>query len=84
MRPSFLVAALLLLASGCATTPAAANVPGLDPELRGYAYPFTVHELEFESQRQPLRMAYMDERPADWQVDCLAVGDALVNRVQVG
>jgi pimeloyl-ACP methyl ester carboxylesterase len=66
MRRISLVAALLLVASGCATTPAA-RAPGFDPELHDYAYPFAVHEFAFESQRQPLHMAYMDERPADWK-----------------
>ncbi|HYI01603.1 alpha/beta hydrolase [Hyalangium sp.] len=66
MRPISLLAALLLLATACATTPVS-RVPGLDPELRGYAYPFVVHELVLDSQRQQLRMAYMDERPADWK-----------------
>lgn len=65
--PSFLAAILLLaLATSCATTPAA-NKPGLDPELHGYEYPFPVHEFALDSQRQQLRMAYMDERPADWK-----------------
>lgn len=65
MRPLSLFAALLLFATACATTPAA-STPGLDPELRGYPYPFAVHEFVFDSQRQQLRMAYMDERPASW------------------
>ncbi|MDY7232184.1 alpha/beta fold hydrolase [Hyalangium rubrum] len=66
MRYLLPIAALLLLATGCATTPAAA-ARGFDPELTGYTYPFPVHEFAFDSQRQQLRMAYMDERPAEWK-----------------
>ncbi|XXY49427.1 alpha/beta hydrolase [Sorangium sp. So ce269] len=43
--------------------PAAAPAAGLDPELTSYAYPFPVRYLEVESQRQKLRMAYMDVQP---------------------
>lgn len=68
MRPSLLMAASLLLVvtTSCATATAASN-PGLDPELHNYAYPFPTHEFDFESQRQQLRLAYMDERPTDWK-----------------
>lgn len=66
MRQIFLVATFLLLGASCAT-PSASASRGLDPELHNYAYPSRVHELVFESQRQQLRMAYMDERPAEWK-----------------
>ena len=36
---------------------------GLDPELSTYAYPYPVRVLELDSQRQKLRMAYMDVQP---------------------
>ncbi|MGK4005053.1 alpha/beta hydrolase [Sorangium sp. So ce1036] len=43
---------------------AAAPARGLDPELSSYPYPYPVQYFEVESQRQKLRMAYMDVRPA--------------------
>lgn len=51
---------------GPAAAPAATAQPaaGLDPELSSYAYPFPVSFFEIESQRQRLRMAYMDVQPA--------------------
>jgi len=39
-----------------------AQAAGLDPELSTYTYPHPVGFFEFESQRQKLRMAYMDVR----------------------
>ncbi|WP_245678151.1 alpha/beta fold hydrolase [Chondromyces crocatus] len=36
----------------------------LDPELTSYPYPFPVQFFSFTSQRQALRMAYMDVAPA--------------------
>lgn len=67
MRPLLLASIFALLLAGCATTgsrPAAA--PGLDPELTNYPYPFETHVYSIETQRERLRMVYMDERPADW------------------
>lgn len=63
-----LLVSLLLLLNGCATTPSTASkqTAGFDAELSSYPYPFTVRDFRFESQRQPLRMAYMDERPEGW------------------
>lgn len=59
--------ALSLLLFGCATTSTrTGSLPAFDAELTDYAYPFEVHEFRFESQRQELKMAYMDERPANW------------------
>lgn len=45
------------------TAPAGAD-PRFDAELSAYEYPFPVHYLEFSSQRQKLKMAYMDVAPA--------------------
>lgn len=41
------------------------EVPVLGIHLEGVAYPFPVEYFEFEAQRQPLKMAYMDVRPGD-------------------
>lgn len=38
--------------------------PAYGPQLEGFAYPHEVHRFEFESQRQPLSMAYLDVTPA--------------------
>jgi pimeloyl-ACP methyl ester carboxylesterase len=38
--------------------------PAYDARLSGFPYPFEVHTFDFESQRQPLQMAYMDVKPA--------------------
>jgi pimeloyl-ACP methyl ester carboxylesterase len=38
--------------------------PGYDPEASAFSYPFPVQLFAFESQRQPLRMAYLDVAPA--------------------
>jgi pimeloyl-ACP methyl ester carboxylesterase len=40
-----------------------ASVSGLDPELKTFSYPFPVHFFEFDSQKQHLKMAYMDVTP---------------------
>lgn len=46
------------------TAPATvAETKGFDAELTRYAYPFPVKFYEFESQRQKLKMAYMDVTP---------------------
>lgn len=73
MRPLLPALLILSLASGCATPPraepaSASGSPreGFDAELSTYDYPFTVRDFRFESQRQPLRMAYMDEQPEGW------------------
>ena len=36
---------------------------GYGPELEGFDYPAPVQRFRFESQRQPLQMAYLDARP---------------------
>ncbi|AUX42858.1 alpha/beta hydrolase [Sorangium cellulosum] len=46
-----------------ATRPGASPAAGFDPELSSYTYPFPVRYFELESQRQKLRMAYMDVQP---------------------
>lgn len=42
----------------------AQNVKPLDAELSNYSYPYPVNFFSLHSQQQPLRMAYMDLRPA--------------------
>lgn len=42
----------------------AGDDPGYGPELEGFDYPAPVERFHFESQRQPLQMAYLDARPA--------------------
>jgi pimeloyl-ACP methyl ester carboxylesterase len=57
---------LLVLALAAFGTPAlSADVPteAYDPEATSFAYPFPVASFEFESQRQKLRMAYLDAAP---------------------
>ena len=45
-------------------TPGAAIPPGaIDPDADGFAYPYPVAYLELTSQRQKLRMAYIDVAP---------------------
>jgi pimeloyl-ACP methyl ester carboxylesterase len=39
---------------------AAAAEPSYGPELQGFEYPYPVAHFDFQSQRQKLRMAYMD------------------------
>jgi pimeloyl-ACP methyl ester carboxylesterase len=39
---------------------AAAAEPSYGPELQGFDYPYPVAHFDFQSQRQKLRMAYMD------------------------
>ncbi|WP_438020599.1 alpha/beta hydrolase [Sorangium sp. So ce315] len=46
-----------------AERPAASPGAGLDPELTSYTYPYPVRYFDVESQRQKLRMAYMDVQP---------------------
>src|SRR5260370_37993693 len=53
--------ALLLLAVGFPAL--AADTPSYGPELQGFDYPYPVSRFDFPSQRQKLRMAYMDVAP---------------------
>ncbi|MDF0533076.1 alpha/beta hydrolase [Shewanella sp. A32] len=41
----------------------AAAKPAYGPELEGFSYPWPVKQFQFESQQQPLHMAYMDLQP---------------------
>lgn len=63
-----LFAALALFATAaCAVDagePAPQSAPAYGPELEGFDYPAPVERFRFESQRQPLQMAYLDLRPA--------------------
>jgi pimeloyl-ACP methyl ester carboxylesterase len=42
----------------------AADEPAYGPELEGFTYPAPVQQFRFTSQGTPLRMAYMDVKPA--------------------
>lgn len=53
--------AAAMVSSGSGT--AQAQVKPLDAELTDYQYPFQVKFLTFSSQRQSLKMAYMDVQP---------------------
>jgi len=67
MHTLALVAIAALTLAGCATAGShGAATPGLDPELTNYPYPFETHAFEIESQRERLRMVYMDEKPEEW------------------
>ena len=56
---ALILLAALCLASGAGAAPPDAE-PAFGPELQGFDYPFPVKTFDFDSQRQPLRMAYMD------------------------
>lgn len=80
LAPALLLAGLVFLASGCrSVTESAAGAGGttsgataaitpaadaIDPEATAFAYPYPVSSFELESQRQRLRMAYIDAKPA--------------------
>ncbi|AJC44548.1 alpha/beta fold hydrolase [Xanthomonas sacchari] len=61
MRHCLLLAALAL--SPLASATAADAPPRYGAQLEGFAYPYPVHWYRFDSQRQPLQMAYMDVAP---------------------
>ncbi|QSB25835.1 alpha/beta fold hydrolase [Flavobacterium sp. CLA17] len=42
------------------------KIKALDINLTNYEYPFPVHFLELNNQRQPLKMAYMDIKPDNY------------------
>ena len=54
---------LALLALALGSQAGAADKPAFDARLSGYDYPYPVHILKLDSQRQALEMAYMDVRP---------------------
>jgi pimeloyl-ACP methyl ester carboxylesterase len=56
---ALILLAALCLASGAGAAPPDAE-PAFGPELQGFDYPFPVKTFDFDSQRQPLHMAYMD------------------------
>jgi pimeloyl-ACP methyl ester carboxylesterase len=56
-----LAALLLLLMSSSLAW--GADAPSYGPELEGFDYPYPVAHFDFPSQRQTLRMAYMDVAP---------------------
>ena len=58
------VVALVLGCGGAPSSPSPSPSPRpLDPELRDHAYPYPVAFHELDSQRQRLRMAYLDVAP---------------------
>ncbi|WP_449399606.1 hypothetical protein [Chryseobacterium wanjuense] len=58
---NFNVAVTLLLS--IASNLMFSQVKPLDAELTNYQYPYEVHFLNFKSQKNDLKMAYMDVRP---------------------
>lgn len=60
MIRSLSLAALLMLAGAASH---AEEGPAYGPELEGFDYPAPVQRFRFESQRQPVQMAYLDVRP---------------------
>ncbi len=70
-------AAVLMMGVGAVTMEARAEpAPVYGPRLEGFAYPWPVREFSFASQRQTLRMAYIDVLPerANGQVAVLLHG----------
>ena len=57
MRVPWLVSLVLAAVSN------AAELPAYGPELEGFDYAFPVHRFDFDSQRQPLHMSYLDIAP---------------------
>jgi pimeloyl-ACP methyl ester carboxylesterase len=76
--PALLVAGLVILAPACRSVAAGASgtssgatptstpvaPDAIDPEATAFQYPYPVSSFELSSQRQRLRMAYIDARPA--------------------
>lgn len=62
MRYALLVAALAAGVGG-AHADERLSGPEYGPELEGFDYPAPVQRFRFESQRQPVQMAYLDLRP---------------------
>lgn len=55
---------LILTAVSNSSSISADEGPAYGPELEGFDYPWPVQHYEFVSQGAPLRMAYMDVKPA--------------------
>lgn len=55
--------AALALAAFSSAHAIAGDRPAYGPQLEGFDYPYPVQRFRFESQRQPLEMAYMDIAP---------------------
>jgi len=58
-----MLAVLFMLALLPGSPTAMADEPDYGANLEHFEYPYPVHDFVFESQRQALRMAYMDVRP---------------------
>ena len=65
LRAATATLALLLATPTSAADPAAAPVRAWDAEATDFPYPWPVRFFELDSQRQKLRMAYLDVPPAD-------------------
>jgi pimeloyl-ACP methyl ester carboxylesterase len=59
---SAVIAGILAMVLPCLSA-LAADTASYGPELQGFNYPFPVEQFDFASQRQTLRMAYMDVKP---------------------
>lgn len=60
----------------------AQNRPVLDIMLTNYEYPYPVHFLDFKSQNQDLKMAYMDikpENPMEKRLFCFTEKTSMVH-----
>lgn len=60
---SALLALTLLVTGASPAEQSTSEGPAYGPELQGFSYPFPVQTYDFQSQRQPLHMAYMDVKP---------------------
>jgi pimeloyl-ACP methyl ester carboxylesterase len=63
MKTRVLAVALALSCAAVSWEVRSGELPAYDAELSGFDYPFPVHSFEFTSQKQELRMAYMDVSP---------------------
>lgn len=62
MLTRLFAAGVALMAAG-ASPVVVAMMPAYGPQLEGFDYPHQVQRFDFESQRQPLSMAYLDVVP---------------------
>jgi pimeloyl-ACP methyl ester carboxylesterase len=65
LRASFAAVVLTATLPSWADSPSSTAEPTYDAEGSTFPYPWPVHFYEFESQRQGLRMAYLDVAPAE-------------------